>query len=221
MSMTLILWKAPVVREAEEAEPLLKPFYDREDDSAFEPSPDVTAMAEELKRLYPWRLLSNEETVARMTEEERARYTPADLREVRGVDGGDYFADLPWYQSDRLLALDIIWSAPNEFIDTIERLAGERGLVLYDPQGPDVHLPDDPLPSDEPQRPLGVGAYLMAFGVTLFGTVLVLLGWLLSVPVLNWLLILAGLFVLGVGLTLLYAFIVVPYQVAREAEAER
>lgn len=30
MSMTLILWKGPVVREVEEAEALLKSYYDRE-----------------------------------------------------------------------------------------------------------------------------------------------------------------------------------------------
>ncbi len=67
--MTLILWKGPVVREVEEAEALLKPYYDREDESAFEASTDMVAAGEELTRLYPWRWLTNEETVAQMSEE--------------------------------------------------------------------------------------------------------------------------------------------------------
>lgn len=151
--MTLILWKAPVVRKAEDAEPLLKPFYDRSDDAAFEPSPDIAAMADELRRLYPWRLLSNEEAVAQMSEEEQGQYTPEGLSEIRGAEGGEYFANLPWFQSDRLLVLDIVWSASDAFIDDIERLAREHGLVLYDPQGPDVHLPDDPIDTQPTPAP--------------------------------------------------------------------
>lgn len=155
MSMTLILWKGPVVREVEEAEALLKPYYDREDESAFEASPDIVAAGEELTRLYPWRWLTNEETVARMSEEERGRWTPEALREIRGVEGGEHFATMPWYQSDRLMVLDIVWSAPNDVIENIERIAREHRLVLYDPQGPDVHLPDDPV-VDEPMPPTKV-----------------------------------------------------------------
>ena len=221
MSMTLILWKGPVVREAEEAETLLKPYYEREDDSAFEASPAIAAFAEELRALYPWRDLTNEETVARMSEKERAQWKPEALKEVRGVDGGEPFASIPFDQTDRLLLIDIVWSADSAVLDDITRLAREHELVLYDPQGPEVYLPDDPLPTEGPDEPLGAGAYALAFGVTLFGAALIALGWKLPVPVLNWLLIAGGLFVLGVGITLLYAFIVVPYQVAREAEAER
>ena len=145
MSMTLILWKAPQVREAEEAEALLKPYYEREDDSAFEPSPAIAAVADELRRLHPWRDLTNEETVARMSEEERQRWNPDALREIRGVDGGEPWATIPFDQTDRLLLIDIVWSADGAVIDDIIRLAREHELVLYDPQGPDVHLPDDPI----------------------------------------------------------------------------
>ena len=155
MSMTLILWKGPVVRDAEDAETLLKPYYDREDDSAFEPSPDITAVADELRRLYPWRDLTNEETVARMSEEERARWKPEALREIRGVEGGEPFATIPFDQTDRLLLIDIVWSADDKVVDDIVRLAREHDLVLYDPQGPDVHLPDDPVDT-EPTPPTTV-----------------------------------------------------------------
>jgi hypothetical protein len=44
MSETLILWKAPVVDDPDEAARLLAPYYDDGDESAFEPSPDVTAV---------------------------------------------------------------------------------------------------------------------------------------------------------------------------------
>jgi len=145
MSMTLILWKAPIVDDPEEAEALTEPWYRTGDDSAFEPSPDVATVAEELRRLYPWRDLSNEETVARLSEEERQRYTPEALKEIRGVDGGEPFADLPFHQTDRLLAIDVRWGADDEVIAAIVALARKYELVLYDPQGPDVFLPTDPI----------------------------------------------------------------------------
>jgi hypothetical protein len=53
MSMTLILWKAPVVDDEDEAKRLLAPYYDREDDSAFEPSADIARMSDELLRRFP------------------------------------------------------------------------------------------------------------------------------------------------------------------------
>jgi hypothetical protein len=225
MSMTLILWKAPVVREPEEAEALLKQFYECEDDSAFEPSSDIAAVAEELRRLHPWRMLTNEETVARMSDEERQSYRPEVLGELRGVEGGEPWGDLPFWQSERLLMLDLRWGAASDAAtDDIVRLAREHDLVIYDPQGPSVHLPTDPQRDAEAEaeaaQSLGFGAHAMAVGVTLLGLLLIAGGWTLSIPVLNWLLIIVGLFVLGVGITLLGAFIFGPRLMRREAEAE-
>jgi hypothetical protein len=147
MSMTLILWKAPVVEDAGEAERLTEAWYEREDDSAFEPSDAIAKVADELRRRWPYRALSNEETVARMSEEERARYSPEALREIWGVDEpeGSPWADLPFWQSDRLLALSIRWGADDEVVAVIYALARVHELVLYDPQGPDVFLPTDPI----------------------------------------------------------------------------
>ena len=51
--MTLILWKAPIVNDPDEAERLLKPYYDHGDDSAFQPSADITKVATELLRRFP------------------------------------------------------------------------------------------------------------------------------------------------------------------------
>jgi len=145
MSMTLILWKAPVVREPAEAEALLKPFYDFEDDSAFEASPDIAIVADELRRLYPYRLLSNEESVAAMPEERRRLYSEEALSEIRGVEGGEPWADLPFYQTDRLLVVDVRWGADDAVIAAIVALARKFDLVLFDPQGPDVFLATDPI----------------------------------------------------------------------------
>jgi len=143
--MTLILWKAPVVDDPGEAARLLKPWYDSEDDSAFEPSPEIAILADELRRLHPYRMLSNEETVARMSEEQRRQYRPEALKEVIGAESEGSWGDLPFYQSDRLLALDLRWGADDKAIAAIYVLARKLGLVLYDPQGPDVFLPSDPL----------------------------------------------------------------------------
>ena len=44
---TLFLWKAPVVDDTDEAERLVKPYYDREDDSAFQPSAAVATVSNE------------------------------------------------------------------------------------------------------------------------------------------------------------------------------
>ena len=147
MSMTLILWKAPVVDDPDEAKALTQAWYDTGDDSAFEPSEDIARVADELRRRWPYHELTNEETVARMSEEERAKYSPEALKEIWGVDEpeGSPWADLPFEQSDRLLDLSIRWGADDEVVTAIYALARVHELVLYDPQGPDVFLPTDPI----------------------------------------------------------------------------
>ena len=116
MSMTLILWKAPVVSDEDEAQRLLAPYYDREDDSAFEPSADIGAVAAELLRRFP------------------------------DAEDGPW-ADAPPEPTKRILLLSIRWEADDAVLEAIEQLAREHGLVLYDPQGPTVHLPTDPIDS--------------------------------------------------------------------------
>jgi len=210
MSMDLYLWKAPVTDDPDEAGALLDRHLGG-DETVFTPDPAIAAVAAELDRLYPWRWLSNEETVAAMSEEERRRYTPEDLKQVRHIEGGEPWSDLPFDQSDRLLILGIRWGTDNEVLDHIVRLGREHDLVIYDPQGPSVYLPDDPEEAESgPPEPLGPGAIIMAVCVTLLGALLIWAGWRLPVVVLNWLLIGLGVFVLGVGLTLLYAFVIEP-----------
>ena len=184
MSMTLILWKAPVVDDPDDAQELLKDWYETEDDSAFEPSGDIAIVAEELRRLYPWRDLTNEETVARMSEEERSRYKPEALREIRGVEGGDPWAEMPFYQTDRLLSVEVRWGADDAVIAAIVALARKYELVLYDPQGPDVFLPTDPIEelTEFPGFKLGdwlsIACMVAALTGLTYGAWLLPIGWL-------------------------------------------
>ena len=216
MSMTLILWKGPEVRESEQAEALLKPFYDNRDDSAFEPSPTIALVADELRRLYPWRELSNDETVAAMPDEERARWKEEELEQVRGVAGGEPWADLPFDQTDRLLLLDIRWNADNAVIDDIIRLAREHRLVLYDPQGPDVHLPDDPV-DGEPVPSPGVIDWLKVLAIVTFFGGLTYAAWQIPTGWLRWPAVILCIVLTISSLIIVYAMIVEP----RRAEAER
>ena len=171
MSMTLVLWKAPVVDNADDAERLLRPYYDREDDSAFEPSPDIAAVSNELVRRFP------------------------------EVPGGPW-SDFPPEQTERLLLLSIRWGADNAVLDAIGELAREHGLVLYDPQGPDVTLPDDPVDSGPIPGPRLLD-YLMFVGIGLAAAGVFWLGWWIDVPVLEWVLMIGGGFGVAVVVFLL------------------
>ena len=164
--MTLILWKAPVVDDPDEAKELLKPYYDHEDDSAFEPSAHLAEVANELLRRFP------------------------------DPENGPW-ADFPPDQTDRLLLLHIRWGADKAIIDAIVELAREHELVLYDPQGPDLTLPGDPVESG-PIPPVGLVDYLKVGLMGLAAAGVFWLGWWIDVPVLHWVLMIIGGFFLTV-----------------------
>ncbi len=116
MSMTLVLWKAPITDDPDEAKLLLEPWYEREDDSAFEPSEDLRIMLDRLLAQWPF----DPET------------------------GTAPWADGP-ENTGRLLDLSISWGGDDRILADITALARIHGLVLYDPQGPDIFLPTDPI----------------------------------------------------------------------------
>lgn len=120
MSMTLILWKAPVVDDPDEAKRLLEPWYETGHDRAFEPSEDIARAADMLRSRWP---------------DDYEGVPPADCP----------WADMPFEQSDRLLAIHIRWGADDEAVAAIYVIAKKLGLVLFDPQGPDLFLPTDPI----------------------------------------------------------------------------
>ena len=180
MSMTLILWKGPQVREAEEAERLLAPYYEHGDDSGFEPSESIAACAEELRQLYP-------DDPASMEQDDCPWAEPGD-------------------QTDRLLLLIIRWSASDEALLEIERLAKEHDLVLYDPQGPDVHLPDDPVERGPIAEPTALDRLKILAMVALFAG-LTWAAWQIPIGWLSWIGVAVGTFFTIASLVVVYAML--------------
>ena len=170
--MTLILWKAPVVDDPDEAERLLKPYYERADDSAFQPSADIATVSNELLRRFP------------------------------DAEDGPWADAAPPDEIDRVLLLTIRWGADNAVIDAITELARQHELVLYDPQGPDVHLPSDPVEAG-PIPPPRLVDHLKIVLMGLAAAGVFWLGWWIEVPVLDWLLMIIGGFFVAVVVFLL------------------
>jgi hypothetical protein len=176
--MTLFLWKAPVVDDPDEAERLLKPYYEHGDDSAFQSSADIANLSSELLRRFP------------------------------DADDGPW-ADSPPDKTDRLLVLGIRWGADNAVIDAIIELAREHELILYDPQGPDVHVPGDVVEA-EPVPPPKLMDYSPIVLIGLASAGVFWLGWWIDVPVLNWLLMIVGGFFFSVVVFLMRILIFEP-----------
>ena len=160
MSMTLILWKAPVVDDPDEAKALLEPWYENGDDSAFEPSADIALVADLLRSRWP-----------DDCESEPPDHCP--------------WADMPFEQSDRLLALHVRWGADAAAVAAIYVLAKKHELILYDPQGPDVFLPSDELDSGPVPRTTPFEWFkAIVMATALMG--LTYAAWLIPIPWLRW-----------------------------------
>jgi hypothetical protein len=184
MSGTLIVWKAPLVEDERAAARLLEGYYATGDESAFEPSRDVARFYDEIVALYPIDTWAEDETPT--------------------------WAEAP-HRSDRVVMLDYSWSAPSAFLDDIQRLAGVHELVLYDPQGPDVHLPNEP--PAEPYVPTAKDA-LRLVRMGLIAVAVAIGAWYLSIPILSWI-------VIGVAGIVTLAALLGLYGDARAALRER
>jgi hypothetical protein len=176
MSMSLYVWSAPVITDADEAARLLN----LEDESVFEPSDRLRRFFDELLERYP------------------SPDVPTD-RELE--DGVTPWADGP-EGSERLVSLSVRWGARDEDVDEIVALARKHELVIYDPQGPGFHTSAE----DEAvtYRP-GTGEFLRGLALALFGVLLSAIAWKLSVPVLTWVLVFVGGFVAVVAVVSLLA----------------
>jgi hypothetical protein len=176
MSMDLYVWKAPVVTDPDEAQQLLS----LGDESVFEASDDVTRFVTDLAALLP----------------------PLEaLSETQLHGGGTPWAASP-DASARLVALSLRWSAADEDLDTIVELARKYDLVLYDPQGPSFHSPVTP-DEDEPYSP-GLGEFARGALLVLVGAALAVGAWEVSIPILRWVLVVVGAFVVLVALIALW-----------------
>ena len=210
MSMDLYLWKGPVTDDPDEARKLIDRYFDKQA-GVFEPSTDIAAVADELRRLYPYWPISGEELLASMSEAEKSQYKPEGLAELRA--SGSFrspedspWADLPFEQSDNLLQLSIRWSADDKALDDIVRLAREHRLVLYDPQGPHVQLPDDPVDNDEVMPPTA-WEWLKLTAIAAFLCAVTWAAWQIPIGWIRWPAVIvagfvaaAGLFALGAGI---------------------
>jgi len=101
-------------------------------------------------------------------------------------------------------------------LETIVDLADKHLLILYDPQGPDIILPDDLL---EPEPPPGFADYLRfaLFGLGSAG--MLALGWWLPVPMLNSILMAFGGFLTAVFLLVLALSLFAPRERRPQAAA--
>jgi hypothetical protein len=171
MSMSLVIWKAPVVTDEDDARALV----DREDDdpTVFEASADVLAFYDALLARYP----------------PLESYPEDELRDTEA-----YWSVTP-ERSDRIVSLDLQWRVSDAMLDDIQSLAREHELVLYDPQGPVVHAPGA---EDEPRRRDPAVVRQALFG-TFVGVVGVALGLVVPIAVLDWLMIGVGAFLVVMG----------------------
>jgi hypothetical protein len=173
MGGTLIVWKAPHPESDEDAARLLAGYHATGDESAFEPSPDVQAFFDEVLGRWP----------------------------PRDGDGGVPTWSSTPERSDRVVSLDYSWSAPGELLDDIDRLARRHELVLYDPQGPSLHVPgvdEEPQPVDAREV-----ARVAAIGIGAIGVAVA--AWYFSIFVVSWVvLVVAGFLALAAVGTLVH-----------------
>jgi hypothetical protein len=177
MGMNLYLWKAPVVDDPDEAARLVDAYENHGDESAFESSADVVAVAKELQRRFP-----------------NSMEAPWDV---------------PGTNVDRIIALSMPWGTDDAVLDAIVELARKHGLVLYDPQGPDVSLPTDPIDTG-PEPPPRFVDYLKIVLIGVAAGGVFWLGWWIDVPILDWVLMIVGGFFVSVVLFLLYLLVFPP-----------
>jgi len=170
VSFDLYAWKRPLPSSEDEALALIQG-----DESAFEPSTDVFRFYDELAERYPVLEWDGE------GEPDGAPYT-------WGVTGE---------RSDRIVGLNFTWSVPSEVVDDVVALARKLDLVLYDPQGPDFHSPVELLVEPTRRDPAVLRQALVG---TLIGAAVLGVGTVLRVPVLDWILIVVGAFIVVMGM---------------------
>ena len=169
--MTLILWKAPVVDDPDEAKVLLTPWYVAEDASAFTPSDDLQTVYDILLKQYPF-------------DWDR---------------GSDPWADPPEV-SDRLLVLSIRWGTHSRVLADVTVLARKFDLVLYDPQGPDVFLPTDPIEELAQVPPPTGWEWFKSLAVPAVLLALTYAAWMIPIGWIRWPAVIVAGFFLAAGL---------------------
>jgi hypothetical protein len=169
VSFDLYAWKRPLPSSEDEALALIEG-----DENVFESSEDVLRFYADLLERYPvleWDGVEEHD----------------DARSTWGVT-----AD----RSDRLVGLSFTWSVPGEVLDEVVGLALKHELVLYDPQGPSFHSPAELVVEPTRRDPAVLRQALVG---TLIGAAVLAVGIVLPVPVLDWILIVIGGFMVVMG----------------------
>jgi hypothetical protein len=169
VSYDLYAWKGPLPSSEDDAGRLLEG-----DESAFEPSEDLLRFYDELAERYP-----------------ALEWDGADE-----PDGAPFTWGVTGERSNRIVGLNFTWSVPGEVIDEVVALARKLDLVLYDPQGPDFHSPAELLVEPIRRDPAVLRQALVG---TLIGAAVLGVGIVLPVPVLDWILIAIGGFIVVMG----------------------
>ena len=169
--MTLILWKAPVVDDPDAAKALLTPWYINEDDSAFEQSSELGIVLERLLQRFP--------------------YDPE--------SGSSPWAEEP-VNTGRLLDLSIRWGGDDGVLADITVLARHYGLVLYDPQGPDVFLPTDPIEDLTEIPPPTAWEWFKSLAIPAVLLALTYAAWMIPIGWIRWPAVIVAGFFLAAGL---------------------
>jgi hypothetical protein len=171
--MTLILWKAPVTDDPEEAKALLELYNEREDDSAFEPSEDIATVSRELLRRFP---SAQNGPWADFPPEQTDRLLLLSIR---------------WSADNAIL--DAVVDLAREYnlvlYDPQGPDVGVPGAPIPPPANPDLAT-----------RILG---YFKILLIGVASAAVFWLGWRIEVPVLNWILMIIGGFFVSVVLFLL------------------
>lgn len=181
MSMTLILWKAPWVDNPSDAADLFKDWYESGDESEFEPSEDIARAADMLRSRWP------------------------DAYEGEPPENCPW-SDMPFEQSERLLAIHIRWGADDAAIAAIYVIAKKLDLYLYDPQGPDVFLPTDELDSG-PIPPPTAWEWLKGIAIAAMLCAATYAAWQIPVWWLKWPAVIVAGFVAAAGLFVVGAMV--------------
>ena len=161
MSMDLFLWKAPVTDDPDEAAALLRRYFEDGDKMVFEASEDVSHVLEIIRQNYP----DDPES---------------------GAEDSSPWASWPIPDSDRLIELNIRWSSETRLPADVVVLARKYDLVLYDPQGPDVFLPTDPIEDLTPPRRTTAWEWMKIFLIAAGLLALTYVAWLIPIGWLRW-----------------------------------
>jgi hypothetical protein len=175
MSMSLYLWKAPVIDDPDEARALIDRYYDQSEISVFEPSEDVVRALGKIREKHS---------------------------DAAGNDDNPW-SSWPIEDSDRIIELNIRWSVDGEVLDTIIDIAAEHDLVVYDPQGPDVYRAVDANADGGPIPRPTAWEWFKTFAIPAVLVALTYAAWQIPIGWIRWPLVVVTGFVASAGLFVL------------------